>query len=952
MSTSQLTRRGSRRPLALSCTIALGLLSVAIVPLGAARPAAAAAVDHLVISEVVTGGVSASDELIELYNPTSALLPLEGLELVYVSASGATTSLRAAWSLGAPGVAPGAHVLVSNELGVYAAIADTVYASGMAATGGSVALRIQGAASAVDAVGWGTATSSWLEGSPAPAAPIGASLERRPGGAAGSTVDTDDNAADFAVRAVPDPQNAASPPVPQAAATPSPFATPMPTATVPPPSASPGPTGSPDPAPITVAAARDLADGSAATIEATALTGSDFTDGGGYLADATAGIAVLLESGSFARGDLVRVSGILDDRFAQRTLRATGIEMAAPGGGPPAALARATGAIDESVEGRLVRIEGAVDGSPTALTGGVAFDVDDGSGPARVVVGSATGIDTADWSDGRRIVVTGLAGQRDSSGTGASGYRVQPRDAADVELLPATSPAPSASSSPGAATPAPSAPAELSTIARARAAAIGARLRVRGVVTLASGTVEDGSAVIQDATGAILLRLGDEVGELNLGRLVEADGVRSTKGGMETLRVSEPPVDLGTTAAPAALQLRTGEAGEANEAQLVVVRGALVASARRASTGSISFDMDDGSGPLRVALGAPLAADDAALERGAWVEVSGVLGQQTTGAEPLAGYRVWPPRAGDVRVLTPATDIADTASDRGEVPAPAGGGATAEGGATVSLDVIGTMPLGDLRVGATLVAGRWEGAGLAGLLWDGRVLVAIAAASTDLLERAIGDRRPPISLELGHLAAVGADRRFGVAVVALGPDVGDVVVGVAPPSPPLARVPGVDDGVAWVSLVGRLSGDLLSVAGGRVAVERLCGNDRGPRRGAVSVTGVALANPPRLVVPCDGVRPVPRLALAMAATRDDAGPAEQAPAGTAAAVGPTAPRDRAAAGAALLGIGVGLLLIVALARWRIGPSDPAADGSAPDGEVEAPDGEPRLTLVSVPREHG
>ena len=45
---------------------------------------------HLVISEVMTGGASASDEFVELYNPSAEALPLEGLEVVYVTASGAT----------------------------------------------------------------------------------------------------------------------------------------------------------------------------------------------------------------------------------------------------------------------------------------------------------------------------------------------------------------------------------------------------------------------------------------------------------------------------------------------------------------------------------------------------------------------------------------------------------------------------------------------------------------------------------------------------------------------------------------------------------------------------------------------------------------------------------------------------------------------------------------------
>ncbi|MGH2418181.1 MAG: lamin tail domain-containing protein, partial [Candidatus Limnocylindria bacterium] len=136
------TLRGTRRPRTLARTMVLSLVLVGLAPLGIAHRTVAAAVDHLVISEVVTGGASATDELIELYNPSVAVLPLEGLELVYVSASGATISLRAAWSLGVPGVPPGAHVLVANESGIYAAIADAVYVSGMAATGGSDALRI------------------------------------------------------------------------------------------------------------------------------------------------------------------------------------------------------------------------------------------------------------------------------------------------------------------------------------------------------------------------------------------------------------------------------------------------------------------------------------------------------------------------------------------------------------------------------------------------------------------------------------------------------------------------------------------------------------------------------------------------------------------------------------------------------------------------------------------
>ncbi len=259
----------------------------------------------------------------------------------------------------------------------------------------------------------------------------------------------------------------------------------------------------------------------------------------------------------------------------------------------------------------------------------------------------------AGWTNGAAVRVIGVVGQRDSSGTGTSGYRVQPRAADDVEVLAGATPTPTptAGGSPGPEpTPTPSASnGAVVPIANARAAAKNARVTVRGVVTLASGTVDAGSAVIQDGSGAILLRLGDEAGQVSRGQLLEVAGVRSTKSGMESLRVTVAPRRLGTSVDPAARALRSGDAAEAFEAQLVVVRGAVVASARNASSGTVSFELDDGSGPLRIVLGASLAADRAPFSAGTWVEVLGVLGQETTGAQPLRGYRVWPRSAGDVR---------------------------------------------------------------------------------------------------------------------------------------------------------------------------------------------------------------------------------------------------------------------------------------------------------------
>ena len=274
--------------------LAIGPAIARLEPIGATDSAAIASdpIGHLVVSELITGGTGASDEFIEIYNPAADALPLEGLELIYVTASGATVTRKAAWSTGAPSLPSGAHWLVANAAGVYAPIADATYSSGLAATGGSVALRIQGATTAIDALGWGNATSTWLEGAPAGAPPAGSSLERLPGGQAGSLQDTNDNAADFVLRAVPDPQNAAMTPIgtptptPTASATPSvtpeptdsptpspspsvsPTATPSATLTPPP---SPTPTPTPTPAnPIPIADARLLTDGSSAAISGVA----------------------------------------------------------------------------------------------------------------------------------------------------------------------------------------------------------------------------------------------------------------------------------------------------------------------------------------------------------------------------------------------------------------------------------------------------------------------------------------------------------------------------------------------------------------------------------------------------------------------------------------------------------------------------------------------------------
>jgi hypothetical protein len=438
-----------------------------------------------------------------------------------------------------------------------------------------------------------------------------------------------------------------------------------------------------------VAEARAMPDGASIVVAGVAITSSDFTEGGGYLADTTGGIAVLLDGASFARGNALVISGMVDDRYSQRTVRAdaSGLTVVGPGVAPdPEPIA--TGSVGELVEGRLMTVSGIVQGSPTILTSGEAFEVDDGSGPVRILVGPATGIDTSAWQPGSSLSVTGVVGQRDSTGTGTEGYRVQPRDSDDIGevLSPTPTPGPSATPVPSASVvPSPSAtstPSQppLLTIAGARTSEVGTQLRIRGVVTLPTALLDADTAVVADPSGAILVRTGSEVGRLARGQLVELVGARSTKSGMASLRVTQSALALGTQAEPAPTRRATGAIGEGGEATLVIVRGIVGDGPRRTTGGGLSFSLNDGSGEVRVF--APPASSITAprVPAGGWVELRAVVGQETTGAEPNAGYRLWPRDRDDLALIAgpvaPSGKPTQTSS-RSLMPLPEGSSARA-----------------------------------------------------------------------------------------------------------------------------------------------------------------------------------------------------------------------------------------------------------------------------------
>ena len=166
----------------------------------------------IVISEFrVRGPNGGNDEFIELYNVSQAPVAIGGWKINGSNSSG-TASTRVTITAGVV-LGPGCHYLVNNSTsGLYSGLVpgDQTYSTGITDDGGIALLTA--ANTVVDAVGMSTG-SAYKEGTVL--ASLGSTntnrgYERKPGGAAGSGTDTDDNASDFQLLSPSDPQNLAS----------------------------------------------------------------------------------------------------------------------------------------------------------------------------------------------------------------------------------------------------------------------------------------------------------------------------------------------------------------------------------------------------------------------------------------------------------------------------------------------------------------------------------------------------------------------------------------------------------------------------------------------------------------------------------------------------------------------------------------------------------------------
>jgi len=169
----------------------------------------------ILISEFRTRGpAGGNDEFVELYNASSSSINIGGWK-INASNSVGTVGTRLTITAGTIIPSHGHFLATNNAAAGYsgAVTANQSYTTGITDDGGIAIL--DGSNVIIDQVGL-SAGSAYKEGTILAqlTTNVNRGYERKPGGSNGSTTDTDNNSADFAVLAPSDPQNLASAPTP------------------------------------------------------------------------------------------------------------------------------------------------------------------------------------------------------------------------------------------------------------------------------------------------------------------------------------------------------------------------------------------------------------------------------------------------------------------------------------------------------------------------------------------------------------------------------------------------------------------------------------------------------------------------------------------------------------------------------------------------------------------
>jgi hypothetical protein len=470
-----------------------------------------------------------------------------------------------------------------------------------------------------------------------------------------------------------------------------------------------------------------MPDGTLTTVRGVLTTDLGALEAGrtAFIQDATGGIAVYLDAivvDPLPAGTQIEVAGSIDDRFAQRTLRAGEGDIVATGSpGFPAGIPTLTGSAIEAVEGTRLAIAGAVVAGPDPLADGTAVTIDDGSGPLRVIAtpGALAGR-TLDI--GSQLTAVGPLGQRDSSGTGAEGYRLYVTAATDLtvelpppsptptpEPSPTPTPAPSATPAPTTEpsqsptpepTPSPSASTAIPTIASARAMPVGSTVTVRGVVTAEAGRLGTPALLaIADATGGIVVKLPAGVSPPARGRIVHVSGhLADPYGQLEVRPATSGFAAAGSEPLPDPVALSPSGPNEASEGRLVRLSGVVIGRPTKATSGDISVTLETTNGTrVKVMADASSGLGTSSFTSLARYAVTGIGGQRASKKGAPDGYRVWARDSRDVELLaaaptaTPRVSRTPRASDAAPSPLPIAG-ALRTAGRRIAIEAVVTAP--------------------------------------------------------------------------------------------------------------------------------------------------------------------------------------------------------------------------------------------------------------------
>ena len=169
-------------------------------------------------------------------------------------------------------------------------------------------------------------------------------------------------------------------------------------------------------------------------------------------------------------------------------------------------------------------------------------------------------------------------------------------------------------------------------IAAARERAPGTAVTVEGIVTVASGSFDDGFA-LQDSSGGIYVtrtpgkavKTGDRVRVS--GKLAAPNNQVAIEPGFVASR--------GSGSAPMAQEVTTGIIGPATEGRLIAVRGKVTREFENDPPWGWKIYLDDGSGPLLVFVSTKTKIDVSGLRAGQPLRVVGFSGRYEQHTELL-----------------------------------------------------------------------------------------------------------------------------------------------------------------------------------------------------------------------------------------------------------------------------------------------------------------------------